>query len=98
MSEADLRVTIAVLQEKLRAKNVALDALHWVWCDGGCAGGTHRHTPVELTEEMVLVAERNTRRLRSWYQNHQFKERWKLMSEAERAQWFVDQQPERVEG
>ena len=54
----------------LRAKNLALDALHYVWCDGGCIGGVHRygeHPP--LTEEIVAAAERNTKRLRSWLRN-----------------------------
>lgn len=58
----------------LARKNVALDALHYVWCDGGCAGGVHRygeHPP--LTEEIVAEAERNARRLRRWHVNASYR-------------------------
>lgn len=48
-------------------RNVELDALHYVWCDGGCKSGTHRFTEQTITEEVVLAAERNTKRLRRWY-------------------------------
>lgn len=55
------------LNEVLRRKNIALDALHYVWCDGGCETGIHRFVPqVEITEEIVVAAERNTKRLRQW--------------------------------
>lgn len=52
-------------------RNIELDALHYVWCDGGCNGGTHRfgeHPP--LTPDIVAAAERNARRLRRWYVNN----------------------------
>lgn len=61
------------LNEVLRRKNIALDALHYVWCDGGCETGTHRYVPGEITEEIVLAAERNTARLRRWFDNKQSK-------------------------
>jgi hypothetical protein len=57
-----------------------LDALLWVWCSGGCAGGVLRWThdkPIEwwhrrdeVTEEIVALAEQNTRRLRSWFEGN----------------------------
>lgn len=50
-------------QHAIRQKNAQLDALHFVWCSGTCDDGTHRHGG-ELTEEIVVEAERNTRRLR----------------------------------
>jgi hypothetical protein len=30
---------IRSMQESLEHKNKALDAMHWVWCNGGCGGG-----------------------------------------------------------
>lgn len=57
------------LQSTLKCKNRELDALHRVWCSGGCEGGVHRHIEDELTAEMVAFAEYNTRRLRQWYVN-----------------------------
>ena len=79
------------LNEILHLKNVALDAMHWVWCDGGCNGGVHRHHQQELTEEMVQKAEHNAKRLRSWYENSAFRESWALKSDEEKNQWFEDQ-------
>jgi hypothetical protein len=60
---------ITLLQESLRQRNLELDSMHFVWCSGGCPGGVHRFSPdVELvTEELVERAERNVKRLRSWY-------------------------------
>lgn len=55
--------------ESLREKNRELDAAHYVWCSGGCRGGAHRWTDAEVTEELVALAERNTARLRSWWEN-----------------------------
>lgn len=69
-----LRAEVRHLQEVLHRKNVALDALHWVWCDGGCAGGVHRWSDnTELSEDLVLTAERNTARMRRWLNNTAFK-------------------------
>jgi hypothetical protein len=59
---------ITLLQENLRLRNLDLDALSFVWCDGGCPSGVHRFSPdAVLTEEMILRAERSVKRLRSWY-------------------------------
>lgn len=56
------------MQACLGQKNLELDALHFVWCDGGCSGGVHRFLPdVVLTEEMLVRAERSVLRLRKWY-------------------------------
>ncbi len=56
---------ITRLQETFREKNLRLDAMAWVWCDGTCKGGVFRHDHSrELTEELVLIAERNVARLR----------------------------------
>jgi len=59
----------------LERKNRELDALHVVWCDGGCPGGVHRFQggDVLVTEELVKAAERNTKRLRDWYEAVKFR-------------------------
>ncbi len=72
---------ISVLQNEVRAQQTAaerrnrdLDALHLVWCDGGCPSGVHRYDPDAIvTEEMVAAAERNTARLRRWYEAVKFR-------------------------
>lgn len=88
-----LKAEVKQLNECLRRKNIALDAMHWVWCSGGCNGGVNRYIPEELTEEMVLAAEKNTCRLRKWYENHEFKNKWAKMTPEEKAAWFKDNQP-----
>lgn len=57
---------LTAIRLKLEEKNRALDAMHWVWCSGGCDSGVHRWHGGKstLTEELVALAERNTRRLR----------------------------------
>lgn len=63
------RKQLQIANDSLREKNLSLDALHYVWCDGGCSSGVHRYTKEELTEEIVRRAEREVRRLRSWFIN-----------------------------
>lgn len=66
---------LAELNESRHKKNLQLDALHFVWCDGGCGSGVHRfgdHPP--LTKEIVDEAQRNADRLRRWLINHEAKE------------------------
>lgn len=84
MSDAD---EVAELREKVRRqaadirqmqlvlerKNRELDALHYVWCDGGCYRGVHRWTNTLVTKEMVEAAERQARRLRRWYRITEFR-------------------------
>lgn len=74
---ADLRRQLAKakgrarqLEDNLAKKNRELDALHYVWCSGGCEGGVHRHFDKELTAKTVASAVRNTDRLVQWYINH----------------------------
>lgn len=55
------------MRQVLERKNRELDALHLVWCDGGCSSGVHRWSSGLVTEELVAVAERNAKRLRRWY-------------------------------
>jgi len=88
--EARCEITIERLEKEVKAlkrqltmqrdnnydRNIELDALHFVWCDGGCRFGVHRygeHPP--LTEEIVFAAERNAMRLRQWLENKKCKNR-----------------------
>lgn len=52
-----------------------LDAMHWVWCSGGCPGGTHQKNPdlPPLTRELVETAVRNTERLVTRFANIEFR-------------------------
>lgn len=77
-----LRAKIARQQHELTAarlsaerRNRDLDALHLVWCNGGCGGGVHRYCgkPEDVTEEVVAAAERNTTRLRTWFENRKLR-------------------------
>lgn len=64
------RKQIAHQIEAIKERNLAMDALHYVWCSGGCTCGVHRFTTVtKLTEEVVRAAELNTKRLRSWWED-----------------------------
>jgi hypothetical protein len=63
---------LTIMQESLEKKNRALDAMHYVWCDGGCPGGVHRYKDMKdipLTEDIVRKAEYNVLRLRTWFGN-----------------------------
>ena len=50
-----LRRQIGMALYNNHRRNVELDALHYVWCDGGCEGGTHRYRliafPLENNED-----------------------------------------------
>jgi len=67
-----LKEQITNLQATLKQRNLELDAIGRVWCDGGCHGGVFRFSDQNLTEEMVRIAERNTKRLRNWFENNRF--------------------------
>ncbi len=79
------------LNSILATRGRQLDAMAWVWCDGGCPGGVFRWVPEELTEEVVRHAEINTDRLRRALSNHTFKKRWAGMSESDRSKWLEGQ-------
>ena len=65
----NLRRELGILNQVNHRKNLELDSLHFVWCDGGCGGGVHRWDKSEITEEIVYEAIRNTNRLKRWYLN-----------------------------
>lgn len=54
-------------------RNKQLRALHIVWCNGGCQGGVPN--PDEVNEELVVEAERNVGRLRTWWENRKYRNR-----------------------
>jgi hypothetical protein len=77
------RHQLKVLNDSLRKKNLMLDALHYVWCDGGCEGGVHRFEEMEnipLTEDIVRKAEYMALRLRTWFTNKQYRDKkgWRI--------------------
>lgn len=61
--------------QALRQRNIALDALHYVWCSGGCQTGMHRFDGGGLTEDVLLQAESAVKRMRTWFDNKQYRER-----------------------
>ena len=71
---AELRRQITQANEALCARNIALDAQHHVWCDGGCEQGVHRRDglgPGAVTEEVMAQARMNMQRLERWWTNRQ---------------------------
>jgi hypothetical protein len=69
-----LRLEIRRLQLGAEERNRRADALHWVWCDGGCETGVHRFDgrgPEAITQEIVDAAVRNTERLQRWWRARQ---------------------------
>jgi hypothetical protein len=76
-----LKGEVRTMQRAAERRNIELDAMHYVWCSGGCTTGTHRcdgKGPDEVTEEIVEVAERNAKRLRTWWTNRQGKLLWRV--------------------
>lgn len=74
----ELRRQITIAIENNHERNLELDALHYVWCDGGCKYGAHRWTKEALTAETVRLAVRNTLRLVTWWNNRICKEQYDL--------------------
>jgi len=68
-----LKHEIAKKDRALHARNVALDGMAWVWCNGGCQGGVFRFADTELTDEMLALIERNTERLKQWAKNRDYR-------------------------
>lgn len=66
---ATLRDNVRYANENNALRNKQLDALHMVWCDGGCSGGMHRYTDKLTPDEvldLVAVAEANIARMKRW--------------------------------
>ena len=77
------RREIRGMQLALERKNKELDALHFVWCSGGCRGGMHRFNDIELTDEIVEESIRNTNRLVTWHVNKKYRDWHKNGSKGE---------------
>ncbi len=73
----NLRREITNTRSNNETRNRELDALHYVWCDGGCRSGVHRYckSTGDITEDVVTTAERNTKRLRTWFENRKLRDR-----------------------
>jgi hypothetical protein len=77
---SELGQTIKELNEKLHKKNLELDALYHIWCDGGCGGGVRRYPETreelpELTYELMEEAEAQVKRMRRWVTNNNWRKR-----------------------
>jgi len=75
----ELGRTIKYLEDKACQTNIELDAMLYVWCSGGCTYGVSRFSDVtgaDLTEEIVQTAERNTKRLRQWIDNREYRKQY----------------------
>lgn len=84
LSREELEERVAVLEQRIarlrrtvdenrltsERKNRELDALHYVWCSGGCGGGVHRYQDGPVTGEIVKQAEKQAKRLRSWWNSY----------------------------
>ena len=70
-----LKREVTIQREALERRNLtlrAMQALPYVTCDGGCAGGVP--DPDAITEEVVVEAERCVRRLRQWWENRKYRQ------------------------
>lgn len=68
-----LQKSIGWKDEALRKKNRELDALHYVWCNGGCSRGVHRYQDEPVTGTIVAEAEKQAKRLRQWWNSHHWR-------------------------
>ncbi len=74
MSEIDrLKRIIAEKDRLLHEKNLELDAMHYIWCSGGCIDGAHRWDGGELTRETLARARRAVHRMGLWLDNRETK-------------------------
>lgn len=55
------------LRTVLEVKNRALDALHYVWCSGGCSSGVHRYQEEPPDAKTVAEGLHNAGRLYTWF-------------------------------
>lgn len=67
------RNEIKTLQANNRKRNLQLDALNFVWCNGGCKSGFRRWADKYSDEELadlLIEAQLNTIRLEEWIVNY----------------------------
>ena len=70
-----LKIEVSIKDDQLYRRNRELDALGMVWCNGGCEGGVFRYSMDTLTKEQVEMVERNTARLRTWFEAKKFRDK-----------------------
>jgi hypothetical protein len=77
LSYDELKKKLERLQQEMHWKNEAwakknreLDALHYVWCTGGCPRGVHRYQDEPVTGAIVAEAEKQAKRLRAWWNSY----------------------------
>lgn len=63
------RKVIRHMQLQAERRNKEIDALGYVWCDGGCDGGMNRYNKdaPDITLETMITVQRNTDRMWSWF-------------------------------
>lgn len=71
-----LKEQLASAQQNNRKRNLELDALHFVWCNGGCEGGVHRWSTETVTPELVDAAVTQVNRLIYWANNAGLRKQW----------------------
>lgn len=65
-----LAAQVTALNNALNEKNKELDALHYVWCDGGCESGAHRYDGKGASAVDEEVAKRAVRSLTRIFRKH----------------------------
>jgi len=82
------------LLEELKCKDRVIferknqvDAYHHVWCTAACGGSMK--FPEEVTEELVKEAEWRTRRLRTWFENNEFKKNGRKITWRMKLHWWL---------
>lgn len=72
-----LREQITDLIRVAHERNRQLDAMHWVWCDGGCSSGVHRWDHGRLEWVHYYEAKRNVERMERWLKAKTARENFK---------------------
>jgi len=75
--------TIKNMQEIATLRNRQMEAMHMVWCNGGCAGGVGDRE--NLTRDKVVEVVRYADRLTAWWNNRAYRDAGHKDTEAYRA-------------
>lgn len=71
-----LRKEVATKDRTLGRKNLELDALYHVWCNGGCRKGMFRYQPGQvLTQEAISLFEKNLDRMKVYFRNYEYRQK-----------------------
>jgi len=63
----ELKLAAAAASDLVKQKDLQLDAMHFVWCDGACPAIVHRWTPGEPSDDLVREAAKQLTRLCDWW-------------------------------